>query len=256
VIDFKRMSKDYVNFGKDKGMDPEVWWKRLIKSTLNPFLDDVMKSKGDWDTLSERLWQNFSTDQGYELHEDARNLLKHLRQVNQTQAQMQYIVGVITNSDPRVSKILTSMGLVVSPSGAGGFNSDATGKSTLDKDNDLQFVITSYDVGHRKPHLQIFKAAEDTARTLLDQQGHGSNEDLLKVYIGDDYEYDVIGATHAGWNPILIDRPGTHDQNDHVSSHELLSHVNKADSTTGKPLHFERVKSLWPFSPAALETIA
>jgi len=60
----------------------------------------------------------------------------------------------------------------------------------------LDFVVTSEEVGANKPEPPIFLAA-------LDRAGVNASE---AVYVGDQYETDVVGARGVGIKPILIDR--------------------------------------------------
>jgi putative hydrolase of the HAD superfamily len=62
----------------------------------------------------------------------------------------------------------------------------------------LQLRVTSQDVGFNKPHPQIFQAA-------LKQAGVKPEE---AIYVGDQYEIDVVGANGVGMRGILIDRHG------------------------------------------------
>jgi len=64
--------------------------------------------------------------------------------------------------------------------------------------NWLQLKITSQDVGFSKPHPEIFQAA-------LKQAGVKPAE---AIYVGDQYQIDVVGANGAGMRGILIDRNG------------------------------------------------
>jgi len=60
----------------------------------------------------------------------------------------------------------------------------------------LDFVVTSKEVGANKPEPPIFLAA-------LERAGVSASE---AVYVGDQYETDVVGARGVGINPVLIDR--------------------------------------------------
>ena len=62
----------------------------------------------------------------------------------------------------------------------------------------LKVMVTSQEVGFNKPHPGIFQAA-------LKQAGVKPEE---AIYVGDQYEIDVIGANKAGMFGILIDRGG------------------------------------------------
>ena len=69
----------------------------------------------------------------------------------------------------------------------------------------LDFVVTSKEAGANKPEPPIFLLA-------LDRAGVNASE---AVYVGDQYNIDVVGARGVGINPVLIDRydlmPGVSD---------------------------------------------
>jgi putative hydrolase of the HAD superfamily len=60
----------------------------------------------------------------------------------------------------------------------------------------LDFVVTAKEAGANKPAPPIFLAA-------LERAGVGASE---AVYVGDQYDTDVVGARGVGIEPILIDR--------------------------------------------------
>ncbi len=68
---------------------------------------------------------------------------------------------------------------------------DELGLSSL-----LKVVVTSQEVGFNKPQPEIFQEA-------LRQAGVEASE---AIYIGDQYQIDVVGASEAGMKSILIDR--------------------------------------------------
>ena len=59
-------------------------------------------------------------------------------------------------------------------------------------------VVTSVEVGWRKPHPRIYRAA-------LDALGIAAGE---AVFVGDTYNADFVGPTHAGMRAYLIAREG------------------------------------------------
>ena len=63
-------------------------------------------------------------------------------------------------------------------------------------DTYLDFVVTAQEVGVDKPEPPIFLAA-------LERAGVDASE---AVYVGDQYQTDVLGARGVGITPILIDR--------------------------------------------------
>ena len=60
----------------------------------------------------------------------------------------------------------------------------------------LDFIVTAKEIGADKPQPPIFLAA-------LERAGVDASE---AVYVGDQYETDVVGARGVGIEPILIDR--------------------------------------------------
>lgn len=103
------------------------------------------------------------------LYEDVLPLFKELKKRN-------YILGIITNADQSVLKLINGLGL----------------------SSYLNTVITSEQAGAAKPDAAIFKAAYAQA---------GLNPEEM-VYVGDQYKSDVLGANRAGSHGILIDRFG------------------------------------------------
>ena len=62
--------------------------------------------------------------------------------------------------------------------------------------NWLQLIVTSQEVGFTKPHPKIFQAA-------IKRAGVKPSE---AIYVGDQYQYDIVGANEAGMRGILLDR--------------------------------------------------
>ena len=87
-----------------------------------------------------------------------------------------YTVGVVSNADGTVDRLLAGAGLAA----------------------DLAFVVDSGSVGVEKPDPAIFRLA-------LDRAGVGADEAL---YVGDLYPVDVVGARRAGIEPVLLDPLG------------------------------------------------
>ena len=85
-------------------------------------------------------------------------------------------LGLISNVDRDVTSLLADLGL-----------------PSL-----LRVVVTSQDTGFNKPHPEIFREA-------LRQAGVQAPE---AIYVGDQYQVDVIGANKAGMKGVLLDRGG------------------------------------------------
>jgi HAD superfamily hydrolase (TIGR01549 family) len=85
-----------------------------------------------------------------------------------------YRLGVISNADGRVRKLLEDAGLATH----------------------LEFILDSAEVGIEKPDPRIFLAAT----------GQLGLPPAACAYVGDLYEIDILGAEAAGLRPILIGR--------------------------------------------------
>jgi hypothetical protein len=157
------------------------------------------------------------------LEKDVHLVLRGVRNLQHLRYN-QVVVGVITNSDDRVPDVLSSLGLKVNSRRFG----SSLGSPLDSGDFDLDFSVMSYDVGHEKPDRRIFEAAEElaTAVTLAKDQGADADE-WQKVYVGDEYGKDVLGATGADWNAVLVQEDTGSDQ----------EHVRWRDADTPGTLH-------------------
>ncbi len=80
-----------------------------------------------------------------------------------------------------------------------GFRETQRGKiARFGLDRWVRHVVLSEDVGAMKPAREIFDAAWKAA-------GGGAGK---RVYVGDSFATDVLGAKAAGWFPIWFDRHG------------------------------------------------
>ena len=84
------------------------------------------------------------------------------------------ILGLISNVDRDITPLLNQMGL-----------------TSL-----LQVVVTSQDMGFNKPNPKMFQEA-------LRRAGVQASE---AIYVGDQYQIDVVGANNVGMKGVLLDR--------------------------------------------------
>jgi len=103
------------------------------------------------------------------LFDDVMPALAHLKGRGQ-------ILGLISNVDRDITPVCQELGL-----------------SAM-----LQVVVTSQEAGFNKPQPEIFLAA-------LKKAGVKSSE---AIYVGDQHQIDVVGASAAGMLGILLDRGG------------------------------------------------
>ena len=105
--------------------------------------------------------------ENYVLYDDVLPTLKKLKKQG-------LIVGLITSLTKDMNLICGNLGLAPY----------------------IDFVVTAKEVGSNKPEPPIFRLA-------LERAGVNASE---AVYVGDQYETDVVGARGVGIAPILIDR--------------------------------------------------
>jgi putative hydrolase of the HAD superfamily len=83
-------------------------------------------------------------------------------------------IGIITNADQRAVDLVEKLGLT----------------------SYLDVIVTSEQVGVEKPATPIFQAALNQVKTRAEES----------IYVGDQYDTDILGAINAGMKPVLIDR--------------------------------------------------
>ena len=76
----------------------------------------------------------------------------------------------------------------------------------------LDFKVTSFEVGYDKPSPEIFQMA-------LNKAGVKPNE---AIFVGDQYDQDILGARGVGMHAVLIDRNHTSRTLDCPVIHDLL----------------------------------
>jgi HAD superfamily hydrolase (TIGR01549 family) len=113
----------------------------------------------------------------------------------QTLKQNHVLTGIITNADTRVMKMIESSAI----------------------GNLVDIVTTSEEAKADKPSLAIFKLALNKAALEASEA----------VFVGDQYENDVVGAKNAGMAAILIDRlDALPDGSDYLRVRSLAEIVN------------------------------
>jgi putative hydrolase of the HAD superfamily len=123
--------------------------------------------EADRELASEILKLMMQSRWEFQLYEDAIPVLKQLKEKG-------IKLGLISNVAKDVDDLFTRMGLL----------------------QYLDFTITSFEVGHDKPDPEIFLAA-------LQKVGLQPEE---AIYVGDQYELDIVGARNVGMKAVLIDR--------------------------------------------------
>ncbi|KAH8146526.1 uncharacterized protein LAJ45_09472 [Morchella importuna] len=188
---FKQQASENPNYGKKSGMTPEQWWTGVITNTFTP-----LTKSPPLPSLAHALLHRFASKEAYRLFPDVLPLLNRLKQDTLYDT---VTLGVITNSDHRVTSILNDLGVGVReyrPTVPGQPHPEqGVGDSAL-----IDFVAFSYDIGCEKPHRKIF----DAARRIWQDLHSEDRGVLVPVHVGDDYRKDFWGAQNALWNAILV----------------------------------------------------
>jgi len=119
------------------------------------------------DIATQILMKVFRDGLKFELYDDALPTLKLLKKRN-------LILGIISNVGQETDSISQNLGLQPY----------------------LDFEVTSFEVGCDKPHPGIFLAALQKAQAKAEEA----------IYVGDQYDVDVVGARGVGMKAVLIDR--------------------------------------------------
>jgi FMN phosphatase YigB (HAD superfamily) len=184
---FKKYNSEFPNYGKGKMANPETWWNGLVLESFRPVIGRE-ELPAD---LGHRLYNHFSSGSAYELFPDVRPFMTTIAKLRQDYSDPEgpmIILGIITNSDPRVRQVLNSLGLRVGPSQIPDSSlsgvARAANKETIDmatrgrrafrspyydlydSKNDFDFLATSYDLGYEKPDLGAFFGARKLASLL------------------------------------------------------------------------------------------
>jgi FMN phosphatase YigB (HAD superfamily) len=213
----------------------------VIHRTFTPLLRDGEVLHPD---LAPTLLHRFSSREGYKAEPQVVASVKALRAEHDGCKKSdwfeQIVVGVITNSDDRVPDILSSLGFDVSPLRYGTAFDLATVAETQ-RSHDIDFHCMSYDVGVEKPDKRVFEAAEMMlAQVLETREGRGPDEPLAdaaaswkKLYVGDEFAKDVVGAQNAGWKSILL---VAKDGSENAGQHIDVPTIEESSGTSFKEL--------------------
>ncbi|KAL4781482.1 hypothetical protein BJX76DRAFT_14665 [Aspergillus varians] len=251
---YKAQSASHPNYGRDLALrgeyaGPRQWWEDVIRGSFTRALAESNsnpvsnltgtrtrareESRSEIpDALIQDLLDRFAGARGYTLYDDVGPFFRELRAQQQKggQRRRNVVVGVVSNSDDRISSVLESLGVSVRDARAGeektrcgrdlpGFEEerekrtqakDRSGPLQSPEQKDIDFILTSYQVGAEKPDPLVWDVAMRTALRLhaeTDPGGDaGGNGGWERIHVGDDYGKDYRGATDAGWNAYYLPR--------------------------------------------------
>lgn len=150
------------NFGLLKGMTAHVWWNELVKQC---FISSGYSDSEKLSRIATHLYLHFTTANAWEVLPDANKVLQLVKSKGLT-------IGVVSNFDKRLEKVLSSVGLL----------------------HNFDFVLGSQLVGHAKPDPMIFQKALDLAGVCASKA----------VHVGDNVENDYLGSRSVGISGLLL----------------------------------------------------
>ncbi|KAF9697061.1 hypothetical protein EKO04_004776 [Ascochyta lentis] len=249
---FEEGSRRSPNYGKATGLGAENWWRNVIHSTFQPWLEpgqDVPQA------LVRELLTRYSTKEGYDIFPDVKPFFQMLRNKSSTDVVKSWpwektVVGIITNSDDRVPGILDSFGLKIGPRRVG-TPDQRTAEGALE--DDVSFVVLSYDVGVEKPERGIYDAAVDSLEETLAARDDGLKvDDFEKLHVGDSLKHDFLGAKRAGWKALMLDRSEKYKTVFAKKGKDLISTSvkNKSGDRTTRVAMIKNLQALSNWYPA------
>ena len=172
-VAFKERCMESPCYGGVEGIAGREWWKETVARVLYHAKPEAKVSEQDFDRYFRRVYQHFGSPAGYEVLDDARNLLE-------SQSNSELLLGITSNTPTRHMESVLPM---------------------LDIHNHFKWFACSQDIKYEKPAMEIFDAAFDQAKFWI--------PDLQKdevLHIGDSYAADYCGAKRFGFQALLLDR--------------------------------------------------
>ncbi|SMN19181.1 similar to Saccharomyces cerevisiae YMR130W Putative protein of unknown function [Maudiozyma saulgeensis] len=206
---FSKIKEKYPNYGKFSGMDADEWWSILIR--------DIFKPHKVPNEIVQNILKRFEGKQAYAVYPDVLELLQFLKENHP-----EVVIGIISNTDPKVYKLLENLGILKYFENFTYFSYDLE----LSKPDTRFFEFVFKDIIKKRPNILQDKESLSTLKTKC-------------WHVGDELKNDLQGAQAAGWNSVLIDRNNSHgylDENvligSKFSDHNLS--IQKVDQTMSK----------------------
>eukprot|EP00986_Skeletonema_menzelii_P020392 scaffold31055_cov154-Skeletonema_menzelii.AAC.3 len=172
-VAFKERCIESPCYGGVEGIAGREWWRETVARVLHHAKPDVKVSEQDFDRYFRRVYQHFGSPAGYEVLDDARNLLE-------SKSTSELLLGITSNTPTRHMESVLPM---------------------LDIHNHFKWFACSQEIKYEKPSLEIFDASFEQAKFWI--------PDLQKdqvLHIGDSYAADYCGAKRFGFQALLLDR--------------------------------------------------
>ncbi|KAK8171290.1 hypothetical protein BKA80DRAFT_339282 [Phyllosticta citrichinensis] len=184
--------------------------------------------------LASDLINRFSGSAFYHYMKSVPSTIKTLRNI-EANSDFPVIIGVISNSDPRIASILRSLGFSVGDDEpmrniqhvVNTFYSSSSAQEQQEQQEqrpqpplidrakrpDFDFVLASYDAEYQKPEREIFGLAERYAADMMRRLPAPAMHSLLypwpypfyRLHVGDDINKDAVAAVNAGWKALVYE---------------------------------------------------
>ncbi|XP_045211301.2 haloacid dehalogenase-like hydrolase domain-containing protein 3 [Mercenaria mercenaria] len=161
---FSNYNKLYPNFGVHNGLTPFKWWSKVVVDSFR----EAGSDEQHLEQIAQHLYVMFATSKGWEVLPGAEKTLTELKQKGVK-------LGVISNFDDRLDKILTELALR----------------------HYFDFVLASAVVKIAKPDPDLFEMAFKMADVKPEEALH----------IGDNILTDYVGARNSGCKGVLLVPP-------------------------------------------------
>jgi len=143
-----------------------AWWRSLVDAVFEAA--GVRDAFGDrFDAFFDSLYDRFETADVWEVFDDVVPTLDAIHAAG-------IRCAIVSNWDSRLPRLMDALGLA----------------------DRFEFILTSAEAGHSKPHAAIFEEA-------VKRLGLSANQ---VINVGDSVEEDVHGATAAGLRAVHLDR--------------------------------------------------
>lgn len=234
---FKSLNTTHPNYGKDTKTPIHTWWSHVISQTLTPLLPPHTELPHE---LLHDLYTRFATSTAYTLYPDVPAFLSTIGASWSAASwpPKRTMLGILSNSDPRVRSILSSFDIPILPSMFPPRYTPHTRRFHLDfGPATFAFATLSYEAGHAKPDRGIYSAAVRDAQACLERMAHVSRltrtgMELLSevrrefhcMHVGDELGKDVLPAIACGWDGVLLDR---------AAEEEVSEQKVEVDAVTG-----------------------